>query len=126
MKRVKEKHLSRRQFIRGAATAMGGLAAPYIIPATALGRGGKVAPSERIILGGMGIGNRGSHDLRWMLPEQDVQFVAICDDKKSSRENVKRIVDTRYGRVPVKFVGGFFRLLMVVATITCPTFYSPR
>lgn len=28
--------------------------------------------------------------------------------------------------VPVKFVGGFFRLLMVVVTITCPTFYSPR
>ena len=70
---------------------------PYIVPATVFGRDGKVPPSERIILGGMGVGNRGSHDLRWMLPEPDVQFVAICDAKKSSRENVKKIVDTRYG-----------------------------
>jgi hypothetical protein len=86
--------LTRRAFLKRAAAAA---AVPYIVPATALGRDGKVAPSERIILGGMGVGNRGSHDLRWMLPEKDVQFVAICDAKKSSRENVKRIVDTRYG-----------------------------
>jgi hypothetical protein len=86
--------LTRRAFLKRAAAAA---AVPYIVPATALGRDGKVAPSERITLGGMGVGNRGSHDLRWMLPEKDVQFVAICDAKKSSRENVKRIVDTRYG-----------------------------
>jgi hypothetical protein len=75
---------------------------PYIVPATVFGRGGKVAPSERIILGGMGVGNRGSHDLNWMLPEPDVQFVAICDAKKSSRENVKRIVDKRYSNKDCK------------------------
>jgi hypothetical protein len=86
--------LTRRTFLRRAAAAA---AIPYIVPATVFGRDGKVPPSERIILGGMGVGNRGSHDLRWMLPEKDVQFVAICDAKKSSRENVKRIVDTRYG-----------------------------
>jgi len=86
--------LTRRAFLKRTAAAA---VVPYIVPATALGRDGKVAPSERIILGGMGVGNRGSHDLRWMLPEKDVQFVAICDAKKSSRENVKRIVDTRYG-----------------------------
>jgi len=103
MKRVKEKHLSRRQFIRGAAAAMGGLVAcPTVITSTALGTGGRVPASERIVVGGMGIGGRGSHDLRWMLPEKDVQFVAICDAKKSSRENVKRIVDTRYGNKDCK------------------------
>ncbi|MHC4735223.1 MAG: Gfo/Idh/MocA family protein, partial [Planctomycetota bacterium] len=83
---------------RAAAAA----AMPYIVPATVFGRGGKVAPSERIILGGMGVGNRGSHDLNWMLPEPDVQFVAICDAKKSSRENVKRIVDKRYSNKDCK------------------------
>jgi hypothetical protein len=86
--------VTRRTFLRRAAAAA---AMPYIVPATVFGRDGKVPPSERIILGGMGVGNRGSHDLRWMLPEPDVQFVAICDAKKSSRENVKKIVDTRYG-----------------------------
>src|SRR4030066_1930745 len=53
-------------------------------------------------MGGMGVGNRGTHDLGWMLPEADVQFVAICDAKKASRENVKNIVDTRYGNKDCK------------------------
>ena len=57
---------------------------PTIIPASALGRGGAVAPSERIMLGGIGIGNRGEFDLKWMLPEPDVQFVAICDVRKAA------------------------------------------
>ena len=91
--------LTRRTFLKRSAAAA---AIPYIVPATVFGRDGKVAPSDRVILGGMGVGNRGSHDLRWMLPEKDVQFVAICDAKKSSRENVKRIVDTRYGNKDCK------------------------
>lgn len=95
----KNSNLTRRTFLKRAAAAA---AVPYIVPASVFGRDGKVAPSERIILGGMGVGNRGSHDLRWMLPEKDVQFVAICDAKKSSRENVKRIVDTRYGNKDCK------------------------
>jgi hypothetical protein len=88
---------TRRQVLKRAALAAGAVAVPCIIPSSALGLNGAVPPSERIVLGGMGVGNRGSDDLRWMLPEKDVQFVAICDAKKSSREAVKRIVDTKYG-----------------------------
>jgi predicted dehydrogenase len=91
--------LTRRGFLKRTAALA---AAPYIVPAAALGLGGRVAPSERIIRGGMGVGNRGTHDLGWMLPEADVQFVAICDAKKASRENVKNIVDTRYGNKDCK------------------------
>jgi hypothetical protein len=71
--------------------------APTIIPASALGRNGAVPPSERIILGGIGIGGRGSGVLQWMLPEPDVQFVATCDLNKQRREAVKRMVDAKYG-----------------------------
>ncbi len=88
---------TRRQFLKRAVLAAGAVAVPCFVPASALGLNGAVPPSERIILGGMGVGNRGSDDLRWMLPERDVQFVAICDAKKSQREAVKRIVDTKYG-----------------------------
>jgi len=73
-----------------------------IVPATVFGRDGRVAPSERIILGGIGIGNRGSHDLRWMLPESDVQFVATCDPQKYRAQRVKDMVDTRYGNKDCK------------------------
>ncbi len=88
---------TRRQFLKRAVMAGGAVAVPCLVPASALGLNGAVPPSERIILGGMGVGNRGSDDLRWMLPERDVQFVAICDAKKSQREAVKRIVDAKYG-----------------------------
>jgi Oxidoreductase family, C-terminal alpha/beta domain/Oxidoreductase family, NAD-binding Rossmann fold len=89
--------VSRRGFLQRAVIAGGAVTAPWLIPASVLGRNGSVPPSERIVLGGMGVGNRGSSDLSWMLPERDVQFVAICDSKKTSRENVKRMADTHYG-----------------------------
>ncbi|MCD6392531.1 MAG: Gfo/Idh/MocA family oxidoreductase [Planctomycetes bacterium] len=95
----KNSNVTRRAFLRGTAAFA---AAPYIVPASVFGRDGKVPPSERIILGGIGIGNRGSHDLRWMLPEADVQFVAACDPNKSRRERVKKIVDTHYGNTDFK------------------------
>ena len=95
--------LSRRQFLKGTlAVAGSAVALPTLIPASALGRDGAVAPSERIVLAGMGVGNRGTHDLNWMLPHPDVQFVAICDAKKSSRENVKKIADKHYGNTDCK------------------------
>jgi hypothetical protein len=59
--------------------AAGAMALPYYIPASALGRNGAVAPSERIVMGGIGIGGRGSYDLGAMLNEREVQWVAVCD-----------------------------------------------
>jgi len=88
--------LSRRQFLKGAALAGGALAAPTFVPASALGRNGTVAPSERILLGGIGIGSRGTFDLNWMLAETDVRFVAVCDVRRERRQAVKQIVDRRY------------------------------
>ena len=88
--------LGRREFLQATAMAGAALAAPSIVPASALGKNGAVAPSERIILGGIGIGGRGSFDLRMLLRDK-IQCVAICDPQKDRREKVKReIVDPRY------------------------------
>ena len=86
--------LTRRAFLKRTAVLA---AAPYIVPASVFGLNGAVPPSERIVLGGIGVGRRGTHDLNWMLPEPDVQFVADCDPNKERREAVKQMVDTRYG-----------------------------
>ena len=67
------------------------------IPSTVLGKDGAVPPSERIIVGGIGIGRRGGYDLSCFLPQKDVQFVAVCDVKKKRRGEVKNIVDKHYG-----------------------------
>ena len=89
--------VTRRQFLRRAAVAGGLAAAPCLVPASALGLAERAAPSERIVLGGIGIGGRGSGVLNWMMGEKDVQFVAVCDPQKSRRERVKQMVDKRYG-----------------------------
>src|SRR5215472_2391334 len=89
--------LNRRQFLKRAAMTTGLAVAPTLIPGSALGLNGAVPPSQRIVMGGLGIGGRGTGDLNWMLPEKDVQFVAVCDAKKTQREAVKRIVDNKYG-----------------------------
>jgi predicted dehydrogenase len=89
--------IRRRRFLATAAIGAGALAAPWVIPAKALGLAGEVAPSERIVLGGIGIGGRGSGVLNWMMAEKDVQMVAVCDAKRVARERVKQTVDKRYG-----------------------------
>jgi len=89
--------LDRRTFLKNALKAGAILALPEIIPASALGKGGAVAPSERIVLGGIGIGSRGSYDLGCFLEEPDVQFVAVCDIKAERRQAVKKRADTKYG-----------------------------
>jgi hypothetical protein len=89
--------MNRRQSLQTMAAAGAACLMPTIIPASALGRGGAVAPSERIVLGGIGLGPRGEYDLKWMLREKDVQFVAICDARKVRREAIKQIADKHYG-----------------------------
>ncbi|MCL5278564.1 MAG: Gfo/Idh/MocA family oxidoreductase [Planctomycetes bacterium] len=90
-------HLNRRRFLKAAAQAGAVLALPQVIPGTALGKSGSVAPSERIVLGGIGIGSRGGYDLGCFLHEPDVQFVAVCDVKANRRKAVKEMADTKYG-----------------------------
>ncbi len=103
--------LNRRRFLARAAVAAGAVALPCIIPASALGRGGSVAPSERIVMGGIGIGGRGSHDLGWMLTEPDVQWVAVCDAVKGRREAAKKTVDNKYGNQDCAVYGDMRQLL---------------
>lgn len=90
--------LSRRRFIQTSLSVAGAaIAAPTIIPASALGKDGAVAPSERVVVGGIGIGNRGTYDLGCFLEQKDVQFVAVCDVKEARRVAVKKIADEHHG-----------------------------
>jgi hypothetical protein len=88
---------NRRQFLKTALQASALLMAPQVVPGAVLGRDGGVAPSDTIILGAIGIGNRGSYDLGCFLREPDVRFVAVCDVKATRRATVKKMADTRYG-----------------------------
>jgi len=83
--------------LKTAAQVGAVLAAPYVIPGAALGMSGAVAPSERIMLGAIGLGGRGTGDLGSFMGNSDVQFIAICDVRKQRREAIKAMADSRYG-----------------------------
>jgi predicted dehydrogenase len=108
--------VSRRHFLRKTATAVGAaVVAPSIIPASALGRNGLLAPSERITMGFIGIGGQGGGHLfggAWTyvaggyLGRKEIQVLAACDVWRDRREGAcKRVNDAytqRYGGADYK------------------------
>ncbi len=90
--------LSRRKFLRRAVAAAA-LAAPAAVPASVLGLGPALAPSERITLGFIGVGDHGvGRNLNRFLPEPDAQVLAVCDVDRSRREKAKKHVETFYSQ----------------------------
>lgn len=96
--------LSRRQFL----VAAGALAAPAIIPASALGRTVRPAPSGRIHLACFGFGTIAQSVTPNFLNDDRVQVVAVCDvnregdhygyqgEHKGGREVGRRMVNKHY------------------------------
>jgi len=98
--------LLKQAFATGAATSF-----PWVVPARALGRGGAVAPGEKITLGVIGIGPRCTYDLQSILALADVQCVAICDVQASRRQAGKALVDRHYGNSDCALFRDFRELL---------------
>ncbi len=98
--------ISRRSLIKSAAAVSTAFAIPTIIPASALGKDGRPAPSNRIVMGCIGVGGRGTVDMSSFLGNPEVQIVAICDVDAGSdryedawvrgRANAIEIVQKRY------------------------------
>ena len=104
--------LPRRQFLQASLSASAAaFAAPMIIPSSALGLDGNVPPSERVIIAGIGIGNRGTYDLGCFLEQKDVQFAAVCDVKEKRRTAVKKIADEKYGNTNCEMYRDFREVL---------------
>jgi predicted dehydrogenase len=90
---------SRRQFI---ATTAAAIAAPTFIPASALGRDGRPAPSDRVVVGIVGWGMMGPGNTDGLMGQKDCQVVAACDlDKGPLKKAVDRI-NTKYGNTDCK------------------------
>ncbi len=85
---------TRRRFLQAAGATV---AAPLVLPASVFGADGRPAPSERIVLGCIGLGGRGNADMGDFLGRGEVQVVAVCDVRKGSRDGAKDKVDKKYG-----------------------------
>ncbi|HNT90041.1 MAG TPA: Gfo/Idh/MocA family oxidoreductase, partial [Candidatus Hydrogenedentes bacterium] len=90
---LRKNDLTRRVFLRGAVAA---LAAPMIIPAPALGRGGRVGPGDRIAVGCIGVGGQGRYVMKNFLNDQRARVIAVCDVKEACRLEAKQQVDGFY------------------------------
>ncbi len=89
--------LSRRQFLQATA---GFSAAPWVIPASALGLDDRPPPSERIALGVIGCGAKGMDHLRSFLKDDDVEVVAVCDVHRRHHRDLLPGRGAVYGREP--------------------------
>ncbi len=84
---------TRRELITGTAAMV---AAPMIVPASALGRQGASPPSERLTMGFIGVGYQARGHLNAFVRNTDVKVLAVCDVDTTRRVDAKKIVDDWY------------------------------
>jgi len=85
---------NRRAFLQ---TLAGVALAPSLVSGAVLGKDGAVAPSNRITLAAIGLGDRNTGNLGHFLLQKDVQCVAVCDCFADRRARGKDMVNRFYG-----------------------------
>ena len=83
----------RRDFLKGIGTVLAG---PMIVPASAIGADGKTPPSERVTMGFIGVGGRGTAVMKAFLLNDDVRALAVCDPFLERRDSAKKLVEEYY------------------------------
>lgn len=99
---------TRREFLKTAAAA---ITVPYVITSSALGAEDIPPASDRIVMGGIGIGNMGRGDQGAFLGRSDVQYVAVCDVRTGARDQAKGKVDDHYKNTDCQAYNDFRELL---------------
>ncbi len=96
----------RRTFLR---TALAAGVAPLFVPARLRGA---LAPSNRLHLGFIGVGNHGfGYNLRNFLNQDDCRAVAVCDVFRDRTEKAAAAINEKYGDTGCKLVGDFREIL---------------
>jgi len=86
--------LNRRRFLKGVGAAA--IALPHVITSGALGAEGRPPASDRITMGGVGMGGQGHGDLRGFMSDKRVQVLAVCDVKHGALKGCQNSVNGRY------------------------------
>ena len=88
--------MKRRSFFK----TTGAVISPLVIPASVLGREEKTAPSERVTIGLVGAGGKGTDLMRdfYSRCKDEVQFVAIADPDVKHAERGKQLAEKYWGQ----------------------------
>ncbi|MHC4866141.1 MAG: Gfo/Idh/MocA family protein, partial [Planctomycetota bacterium] len=90
--------MDRRRFLKtSAGAAAAAIGFPFVVRSSALGKAGAVAASNRIVVGGIGVGNQGRGVMGGFLRYGDAQVVAVCDVKTTARAAARDRVNEQYG-----------------------------
>ncbi len=101
-----EQTASRRDFLLKSSALAAAATAPYFAPASVFGAN---APSNRISMGCIGVGNQGFPVMKRFLKHDDCQILAVCDVNRGShgykeekhfygREPAKEAVENHYAK----------------------------
>ncbi|MDF7823752.1 Gfo/Idh/MocA family oxidoreductase [Pontiellaceae bacterium B12227] len=97
MMTIKKTALSRRTMLRASSLGAAAVAAPSVIPSSALGFAGSTAPSNRITFGFVGFGLIVRGHFNGILGRKDCQILAVCDVEKKKRDKAMDQVNAKYG-----------------------------
>jgi len=105
--------ITRRSFLKQVATVgTSSLVLPYVVHASALGKAGSVAASERITVGFIGTGGHGrAVNLKNFLANADAQAVAVCDVDPNNLNIAREMVSKKYGNTDCAAYSDFREVL---------------
>ncbi len=85
---------TRRAFLKAGALAATGF---MILPRHVLGGKGFIAPSDKLIVAGIGVGGKGSTDLKAFHDSGKAEIAVLCDvDDREAATSIKRFPKARY------------------------------
>ena len=87
---------NRRSFMHKTAAVAGTMALPTIVPASALGADGQVAPSNQITIAQIGLGVMGRGHIRRLTDDPSVRMLAVCDVDRTRLESTQATVEAAY------------------------------
>ncbi len=92
-----KKKITRRSFLKkSTGFSLGILAVPSIVPAHIFAKPGRVAPSDKITIGCIGVGGQGTSNMRSFLQLPDARVVAVCDVDRRHAEAAQHLVNQKY------------------------------
>lgn len=85
---------SRRSFLKNAAIAAAGIT---ILPRHVLGGVGYTAPSDKLVIAGIGVGGKGESDIKSFYDSGKAEIAFLCDvDDRRAANTVKRFPKAKY------------------------------
>ena len=105
------RRVNRRHFLQQSAAMAGALGVPALVPSSVLGLSGAVAPSNRVVMGCIGMGIQGMGNMRTFRGNPEAHVVAVCDVHETQRREAKKSVDDGYGNQDCKVYKDFRELI---------------